>query len=63
MSLHGFVAEDLPASRYWRQSEVRILRAIYPAGGAGAVQALLPHRSLATIRVNASQRGIRRQHP
>lgn len=55
--------EDLPSRYYWRLAEVRVLEAVYPDQGAAAVHALLPHRSLATIRVNASQRGIRRRGP
>jgi hypothetical protein len=59
MSRLGFDADDLPAPRYWRTSEERTLREHYPAGGADAVQALLPHRSRDTIRMRARALGVR----
>lgn len=44
-----------PAERPdWRTTEVAVLRALYPTGGAAAVQAQLPHRTLSAIRGKAA---------
>lgn len=43
----------------WRTTEVALLRSTYPMGGASAVRALLPHRTLTSIRAKASSERIR----
>lgn len=48
-------AASMPAfTGAWRTTEEAALRRLYPAGGADAVRAELPHRSLTAIRVKAA---------
>lgn len=60
---NGFDADDLPARRCWRRSELAILDREYPTGGTAAVHAHLPHRTRQTIRQIAHTRGIKRKQP
>ena len=46
--------------RQWSTPEIRILREVYPDGGAAGVQARLPHRTKPSIRSMARRLGIRR---
>jgi len=48
--------------RFWLTSEISLLKRLYPIGGPSAVHAVLPHRSLGTIRVIAHQQGVRFRH-
>lgn len=52
-----------PPSREWLTTEVATLRALYPDGGAQAVQEALPGRTLAAIRAKACQLGVACQRP
>ncbi len=45
----------------WQPAELAIMRTTYPVGGYKAVAALLPHRSLDTIRMRATKMGLRSQ--
>lgn len=47
--------------RDWRTTEIAVLRARYPTGGAKAVHADLPHRTLAAIRGKAATLRLRCQ--
>lgn len=46
------------ASPRWTADELDVLRRLYPTGGARAVHAALPHRSLGVIKVIAHRRGV-----
>lgn len=47
----------------WRTTEIATLRALYPQGGAAAVVAALPHRTLSTVRARARLLGVRCLRP
>lgn len=47
--------------RFWRPSELNMVRELYPTGGAAAVKSRLPNRSLDAIRERARALGVRRQ--
>lgn len=51
----------MPAHRTprWISAELTQLRALYPAGGVGAVHAALPHRSIHAIHVKAHKLGLK----
>lgn len=47
----------------WRTHEVSALRDLYPLGGAAAVRAAMPHRTLGSIYTTAQRLGIRCHKP
>jgi len=55
---HGFFEQQ--ASRpHWKTSEIEVLRQEYPRGGAPAVAARLPKRTISSIYRMASRLGLR----
>jgi hypothetical protein len=47
--------------RYWKMSEIRAVREVYPEKGPLAVSSILPHRSISAIREQARRHGISRK--
>lgn len=52
-------ANSRPPGYFWTTSEVALIRQLYPADGAAAVAAALPHRSLSSIHGKAQTMGLR----
>lgn len=51
---------DVVSQRFWRRSEIQLVREQYPIGGAKHVAALLPHRTPIAIYRRAEKLGLRR---
>jgi hypothetical protein len=47
------------SGRYWREDEIQILKAHYPAIGAGVID-LLPGRTLDSVKIRAGRLGLRK---
>lgn len=54
---HGLIFEK-DARPHWKVTEIEVVRGEYPKGGASAVQAKLPHRSLHAIYRMAARLGL-----
>lgn len=55
---HGLLGVDRDSKPHWKVTEVEVVRADYPGGGAAAVRAKLPHRSTHAIYRMAKRLGL-----